>query len=338
MTASIDQPATTSPEVGGGRPHVAVGVDGSAGSRAALVHALIAATRRGADLDVVSTYGIELYYLGGAPLDVPDTAALQDACEARARAMVTEVQDELAASFAPGIRDIGVHLFVSAGSAAQGLLDRSEGAALLVVGSRGRGAMRSALLGSVALHCATHASCPVVVVHPPGVEARTSARVVVGVDGSDSSRAALAAAVDEATRMGAEIEAVATYVTTDYWTDLSTIVIPSVEEIRSDLERRTRRLVDEVLAQSRNRGEPSGVTVRTEVVEGPAGEVLVRRAGSADLLVVGSRGRGAFRDLLLGSVALHCAMHAPCPVMVVHPSRSGSTAATPRSAPSMADR
>jgi nucleotide-binding universal stress UspA family protein len=338
MTASIDQPATGSPEAGGGRPRVVVGVDGSLGSRAALVHALIAAARRGADLDVVSSYGIELYYLGGAPLDVPNTEALQDDHEARARAMVTEVQDELAASFAPGIRDIGISLFVSAGPAAQALLDRSEGAALLVVGSRGRGAMRSALLGSVALHCVTHAPCPVVVVHPPGVEVRPSARVLVGVDGSDSSRAALAAAVDEAVRMGAEIEAVATYMAADYWTDLSTVVPPTVEEIRSDLERRTRRLVDEVLAERRDRGEPSGVAVRTEVVEGSAGEVLVHRARSADLLVVGSRGRGAFRGLLLGSVALHCAMDASCPVMVVHPSRTRSTAGTPRPAPAMADR
>jgi nucleotide-binding universal stress UspA family protein len=341
MPASIDQPgtaATESPEDGGGRPRVVVGVDGSPGSRAALVHALIAAARRGADLDVVSSYGVELYYLGGEPLDVPNTEAIRHDHQARARAVVTEVRDELAVSFAPGIRDVAVTFLVSAGPAAQALLDCSEGAALLVVGSRGRGAMRTALLGSVALHCVTHAACPVVVVHPAAVDAGPSARVLVGVDGSDSSRAALAMAVDEAFRIGAEVEAVATYVEADYWTDLTSIVIPTVEEIRSEVEQRTRRLIDEVLAERRDRGEPSVAAVRTEVVEGSAAEVLVQRARSADLLVVGSRGRGAFRGLLLGSVALHCAIHAPCPVMVVHPLRSRSAAGTPAPSPAMADR
>jgi nucleotide-binding universal stress UspA family protein len=66
--------------------------------------------------------------------------------------------------------------------------------------------------------------------------------------------------------------------------------------------------------------------------------VLLQRARSADLLVVGSRGRGAFRGLLLGSVALHCAMHAPCPVLVVHPQVSRSDAAASRAEPAMADR
>src|SRR5687768_7717098 len=65
-------------EGGQARPRVVVGIDGSSGSRDALVHALIAAARRGADLDVVSSYSIQLYYVGGAPLDVPDVAAIRD--------------------------------------------------------------------------------------------------------------------------------------------------------------------------------------------------------------------------------------------------------------------
>jgi nucleotide-binding universal stress UspA family protein len=138
--------------------------------------------------------------------------------------------------------------------------------------------------------------------------------------------------------MGAEVEAMATYVAADYWTDLTGIVIPGTEDVESDLERRTRRLVDEVLADRRDRGEVVTPAVGTTVVRGPAAEVLVHRARSADLLVVGSRGRGAFRGLLLGSVALHCAMQAPCPVMVVHPRRRGSTADEVRPETAMADR
>ena len=98
-------------------------------------------------------------------------------------------------------------------------------------------------------------------------------------------------------------------------------MIPTVEDIRSGLETRTAHLVQEVLTERGARGD-AVPAVRVAVVEGPAAEVLVHRAGPADLLVVGSRGRGAFRGLLLGSVALHCAMHAPCPVLVVHPQRS----------------
>lgn len=339
MTFPIQQRGGPAARVGdrGGRPRVVVGVDGSPGSRAALVHALVAAARRGADVDVVSTYGIELSYLGGVPLDVPDTAAVSADLRTRMSAMVTEVLDELASSSASGIGDLGVTLLVSGGSAAHALLERSEGAALLVVGSRGRGAMRSALLGSVALHCATHAPCPVVVVHPTAADSPPSGRIVVGVDGSESSRTALAAALEEAARTGAEVEAVATYVVTDYWVDLAGIVIPTTDEIRSDLAQRTQRLVDDVLAQRPDREAAPGPTVRTTAVEGPAGDVLIHHARSADLLVVGSRGRGAFRGLLLGSVALHCAMRAACPVMVVHPMRKRPAAGATRPEPAMAD-
>jgi nucleotide-binding universal stress UspA family protein len=300
------------------RPRVVVGVDGSAGSRAALAHAFLAAARRGADLDVVSSLGMELLYLAGEPVVLPDIASMREDCAARARAMAAEVQDELATTSAPGVRDITVTVTASEAPAAHALLDRAEGAALLVVGSRGRGAMRSALLGSVALHCVTHAPCPVQVVHSPLVGDGSPTRVLVGVDGSDSSRAALVAAMEEAVSLGADVEAVASFAPADYWTDLSSIVIPSIEDIRAGLRARTDLVVQDVLAERRDRGDPVP-PVRIEVVEGPAPEVLEHRARPGDLLVVGSRGRGAFRGLLLGSVALHCAMHAPCAVLVVHP-------------------
>jgi len=204
-------------------------------------------------------------------------------------------------------------------------VERSEGAALLVVGSRGHGAMRSALLGSVALHCVTHASCPVEVVHADAAAGPPTGRVLVGVDGSEGSRAALAAAVDEALRRGAEVTALVTYGATDLYTDPRTVTVPSLAELRSGHEARTDSLVQEVLA---DRGVPDGAppTIRVEAVEGSAREVLVDRARSADLLVVGSRGRGAFRALLLGSTALHCAMHAPCPVLVVRPAAAPAAA------------
>jgi nucleotide-binding universal stress UspA family protein len=318
----------------GSRPRVVVGVDGSPGAREALALALVGAARRGAALDVVATYPVTLVWTGGVPVDIPDTGAVRADTERRVRELVDEVQREESLAGIPGIAAVAVRALTVEGRPVPVLLEAAESADLLVVGSRGRGAIRSALLGSVALHCVTHASCPVVVVHP-GAPTSQPPRVVVGVEGSAGSRAAVAAAIDEAVRSGAEVEVAASYVLTDYWTDLGSIVVPSVEQIRNDLQHATEDLVEAVLAK---RADGSAVpTIRTHVIEGAAGEVLVDRAQTADLLVVGSHGRGAIRGLLLGSVALHCAMHAPGPVMVVHPQRTPS-AVQPRPEPAMSER
>ena len=234
---------------------------------------------------------------------------------------VAEVRGDPAVAVVPGAGEVPVSLVVTVGPAAQELVDRSRDADLLVVGSRGRGAVRSALLGSVALHCATHARCPVIVVHPADVGRPQRSRIVVGVDGSDRSRAALVAAVDEAGRRGAEVVAVAAYDFGD-WRDLPTVVLPSVEELRAGVLRGAEEMVREVLAGSGRPGVPTP-HVRTEVMRGAAADLLVEVAEEADLLVVGNRGRGALRGLLLGSVALHCVLHAACPVMVVHPQSGG---------------
>jgi nucleotide-binding universal stress UspA family protein len=318
----------------GARPRVVVGVDGSPGSRAALAHAFINAAQRGADLDVVSSYPVDLVWTGGLPLEIPDTEAIRIDTESRVQALVDEVRSDPSTAGTAGGDAVVVRVVVCEGRAVSALVKQSEHADLLVVGSRGRGAVRSALLGSVALHCVSHARCPVVVVHP-----RTSVpappRVVVGVDGSAESRAALVAALAEAGRNGAEVEVVATYFPTDYWTDVTMVLVQSVEAIRADLERRTDELVANVVSEQMAAG---GVArVLTTISEGPAAEVLLQRAEGAQLLVIGSRGRGAIRGLLLGSVALHCAMHAPGPVMLVHAQRSRATAADSEPASVMAD-
>jgi nucleotide-binding universal stress UspA family protein len=319
---------------GGGRPRVVVGVDGSPGSRAALVYALATAAQRGALLDVVSSYPVNLVWTGGFPLGVPDTEAIRVDTQSRAGALVDDVRRDRSTIGIPGVDAVDVRILVSEGRAVPELLRRSERADLLVVGSRGRGAMRSALLGSVALHCTTHARCPIVVVHPRSSVAE-SPRVVVGVDGSTESRAALVAAMQEARRTGAEVEVVASYFPTDYWTDATLVLVQSVEAIRADLQRRTEGLVRDVVSEQAGTG--GAIRVRTGIHEGPAAEVLLQRARGAELLVVGSRGRGAIRGLLLGSVALHCAMHAPGPVMLVHPQRSRSADGETSSEPAMAE-
>ena len=185
------------------RRRVAVGVDGSDESRAAIAYALAAAARRGVGLDVVGVYSLQMYYVGGGALAVPDVAAIRDGFEQLVTRTVEEVRADPRVAAVPGVAEVDVRVLVATGPAAQVLVDHGTDVGLLVVGSRGRGAVRSALLGSVALHCATHASCPVVVVHP-GSEEHPARRVVVGVDGSDTARAALVAGLDEAARTGAD--------------------------------------------------------------------------------------------------------------------------------------
>jgi nucleotide-binding universal stress UspA family protein len=317
------------------RPTVIVGVDGSDVSREVLVHALLAAARRDADLEVVCSVSVELYYLGGAPLAIPDVDRIREDLHVRVRDLIDEVRADADVSGVPGVPDVGMRLVVSERPPAPELVDRSRDALLLVVGSRGRGAGRSALLGSVALHCATHAACPVVVVHHSAVAATRPPRVVVGVDGSPGSRVALGVAIEEAGRLDGIVEVVSTYQRTDYWTDLASVVVPSTEQIRERVASQARELVSAVLAESGRRGTDAP-EIRIEVHEGPAGEVLTRQSRGADLLVVGSRGRGAFRALLLGSIALHCAMHAPCRVMVVR--SVGDRSGAGRSEPALAGR
>lgn len=294
-------------------PHVVVGVDGSAGSREALAYALVTAARRGADVEVVSAYPLPLPWAGGAPVAVPDPTALRRRLEQTVRGVVDDVRADPAVVAATGGRPPDVVLFVSEGPAAPVLLERSRDADLLVVGSRGRGAVRSVLLGSVALHCATGASCPVLVVPHRQVEPAGPPVVVVGVDGSAPARAALRAAVEEARRLRATVDAVAAYDAQGRWTDVDEQVAPSFAGFRTDVERGAAQLVEEVLADV----APPTPVVRVVVVEGPPAETLVSRSHEAQLLVVGDRGRGGIAGLLLGSVALRCLASAACPVLVV---------------------
>jgi nucleotide-binding universal stress UspA family protein len=301
--------------------HLIVGVDGSPGSRVALLHALAEAARRGTGLDVVSAHPTTLPWTGGSPIDVPNAYEVLREAQARTRSFVEDIRSDPAIEAIPGASAVPVRIIPVAGAAAEALVDRSADAELLVVGSRGRSAVRSALLGSVALHCVTHAACPVVVVHPRPAGTPAGAPVVVGVDGSAESLAALRAAVAEAARLHTDVVVAAAYLPGYYWMDMYSIATPSAAEIRGRVLERTDEMVAQVLAERGSAPDGRQPAVVVEPVEGAAEDVLVERARDAALLVVGSRGRGTMRGLLLGSIALHCAMHASCPVLVVHPRR-----------------
>jgi nucleotide-binding universal stress UspA family protein len=292
-------------------PRVVVGVDGSVESLTALGWAMRWAVLRGAEVAVVAAYPTVGYWTAGDAVDVSALDAVHDDTWARARAAVDGIRES-----DPEVRDVPVSLHIEPGPAAAQLVRRSEEADLLVVGSRGRSLVRSAVLGSVALHCASAAGCPVVVVPLPGrwSQPQARSRVVVGVDGSERSAAALSAALTEAGAEGS-VTAVRVESVTDLWSDQYVITPLSQQQQHDDALRRLETTLGELLAGTTG-GSP---TVQRLALPGAAGAVLVEQSADADLLVVASRGRGEFRGLLLGSVALHCVVHAPCPVLVIRP-------------------
>lgn len=133
-------------------------------------------------------------------------------------------------------------------------------------------------------------------------------RIVVGVDGSDSSQAALRWALRQAKLAGARVEAVIAWrYPVEFGWDLM--------GIDADFAGTAQQVLTDALKAAA--GLAPGVTVLSQVLEGYPAEVLVRAAKGADLLVVGSRGHGGFTAALIGSVSLHCVTHAHCPVLVV---------------------
>jgi nucleotide-binding universal stress UspA family protein len=139
--------------------------------------------------------------------------------------------------------------------------------------------------------------------------------VLVGVDGSPESGAALEYAVAEAGRRGGRLQVVTTFFP-EYSVHGRTHPLSASEApLEIDLEKEARAMVEEALA-----GIASPPPVEIVVAAGSAASVLIERSGDVDVLVLGHRGRGGFASMLLGSVSLQCVLHARCPVIVVRPS------------------
>jgi nucleotide-binding universal stress UspA family protein len=134
-------------------------------------------------------------------------------------------------------------------------------------------------------------------------------RITVGVDGSAEARAALLFALEEARLRGAELEVILAYSPLPYLAD--DVVLRHQESSEAEAEELLRKEVEPAAA-----GFPE-VTVTTRAILGTAARTLIEMSEGSDLLVVGSRGRGGFSGLLLGSVSQQCVHHAPCPVVVV---------------------
>lgn len=138
--------------------------------------------------------------------------------------------------------------------------------------------------------------------------------IVVGVDSSHGSKAALGWALTQARLTGAAVEAVAAWQQTPIY-EYSYGAIP-MQSPDDSIAVIAEKALTETVAEVVGTGDQP-VDVRIRVARGPAAQVLLEAAAGAELLVVGSRGHGAFAGMLLGSVSQHCTHHAPCPVIVV---------------------
>ena len=144
--------------------------------------------------------------------------------------------------------------------------------------------------------------------------ASSGPRVVVGIDYSTGARAALMFALHDAARRGVPVEAVVAYRPPDYWMDFYAVSVYQPEKARSAALQHGQAFVDRVLPD----GPQPPPEVRVRAAMGIAADVLIHESHGADLLVVGSRGYGGFASMMLGSVSMQCALHASCPVTVVH--------------------
>lgn len=280
-----------------GSSRIVVGFDGSPNSVLALEWALAEANVRDAAIDLCH---------------VRKRSRTEDDDHAGARDLGGEVLThglEHADRWTPHVQ---VTARLVAGNSVQQLLHIATDALFLVIGARGAGGFHGLRLGSVSDQIARHARCPVVVVPDPG-DHRDGARerkIVVGVDGSAGSKAALAFAFDEASRREAELCAIHVF-------------DPSAVQVMANLPqadlRRLHLAASETLSGllAACAREHPGVHACGEVLSGAPAATLAAAASNAELLVLGSRGHGGFVTLVLGSTSHSVLHHASCPVAVV---------------------
>ncbi|WP_369369901.1 universal stress protein [Promicromonospora sp. Populi] len=320
---------------------VLVGVDGSAASLNALDWATAYAHRVGWALHIVCSYSLPSFT--AASLDGGYAALDDTTIQEGAKAVLAEAEARVADS---GVR---ATTEVATGDAAGVLVEMSADYGLAVVGTRGRGGFAERLLGTVSSALPAHAKIPVVVVPlraeanrgvswtvpgagsgappapaadvsgtaasgtaPGAGETREVRRIVVGVDGSPQAERALQQAIFQANAWGAELTAV-----TGVPVGNSGMLawLPSTidrEQVLADIGAGMDVLID------RYEAENPGLRIRRIVLDGTGAELLTEFSTASDLVVVGSRGRGGFRGLLLGSTSQAVLHHSACPVLVVN--------------------
>jgi nucleotide-binding universal stress UspA family protein len=281
---------------------VLVGYDGSEVAGQAVRFAATEARSRGVPLEVISAWDAPTVDLGMGSGSVVDPQ-LADVIAQRAHDVAAQ------GAVLAGVGDVTA--LAVPGPAAAALVDRSRDADLVVVGSHGRHGMAGLLLGGVSRQVAAHSDCPVIVVRR---EAAQFHRIVVGIDGSPQAQRALDFAFEHASRMGWALRVVHAWDVAVIGFDADTSTYPH-GGILDDVRDAETRLSSEVLAGHSQRYPDVDIEVR--VLRGSPAKILVEAAQDCDLVVTGSRGRGGFSALLLGSVSHKVLHHAQCNVAIV---------------------
>ncbi len=294
------------------RGRVVVGFDGSDSSTKAALWAAEEARTRGRGLALVHAI-LPPVTTGGLGVGLPPSLDLIEQLERQAKSQL----DTVASTF-EGL-DVTTHIAIGAPSAA--MLEASETADLIVIGSRGRGGFTGLLLGSVGAQVAAHSACPVAVIRQAAAPGAVG--IVVGIDGSPAAEAALAFAFDEASHHGWTVVALHAWDVPSY--DLLIVPNGPVPVPLTDVADDEVRLTAEVLAGFRD--DYPDVDVEERLVRGPAVQSLVAAAASAAMVVIGTHGHGPAMGALLGSVSNGLLHKAKVPVVVVPPHPTSPSAA-----------
>jgi nucleotide-binding universal stress UspA family protein len=285
---------------------ILVGVDGSSASTVAVDWAARDATMRKVPLTLVNVLDLPMATtVRGFPMPMPPEYMQWQQDEGR------KVLNDTLKTVEDRTRQIGpldVSSELMIGPPVPTLVELSKDAAMVVVGSHGRGALARRLFGSVSTGLVHHAHCPVAVIpdQEPLMPHPSQAPILVGIDGSRASESAIAIAFDEASWRGVELIAL------HAWSDTAMYEfrVPDWSQVRSDAE----ELLAERLAGWEER-YPDVNVCRVVECDQPARQLL-EQSKSAQLVVVGSHGRGGFTGMLLGSVSTAVVHAARTPVIV----------------------
>jgi len=271
---------------------IVAGYDGSPGSAQALRWAAREAKARDTTLTVCLAWTPD-------HMELPTESAICDLARQHGKEILARGLPYAESVLGPG----RVHAELAGGSAAHVLCERSRTAGMVVVGCHGHSELPGLLLGSVSWQVAGHACGRVVVVRGDWRPAnRPPGPVVVGVDGSPAAQAAVAFAFEEAALRDVPLVAVCALAD-------SPVRLGERQQLEEDFAH---------LMASQAREHPDVAVVR-HLAPGAPRAALLAAAADAQMLVVGSRGRGGFEGMSLGSIAQAVLHHAPCPVGIVRP-------------------